>query len=89
MHAAPVEVTEEDFTIHDLIETSKDGRLLATSAVGTAYFVKKVVEINFRGQTITISADAIPHPALLRRWLSNIMYCAEKYGWAEVLDEQL
>ena len=89
MHAAPVEVTEEDFTIHDLIETSKDGRLLATFAVGTAYFVKKVVEINFRGQTITISADAIPHPALLRRWLSNIMYCAEKYGWAEVLNEQL
>jgi branched-chain amino acid aminotransferase len=87
VQAEPVEVTEKDFTVHDLVEASNDGRLLAAFAVGTAYFVKEVVEINFRGQSINIGADIIPHPALLRKWLSDIMYGAEQNKWAKILEE--
>jgi branched-chain amino acid aminotransferase len=82
----PLDVTEKDFTVHDIIHASDDGRLLAAFAVGTAYFVKEVVEINVRGRSLNISADAVPHPALLRKWLSDIMYGAEENNWAEVLE---
>lgn len=84
--AEAVEVTEEDFTIHNLMDASDDHRLLAAFAVGTGYFVKEVVEIEFRGRRITISDDIVPHPALLRKWLSDIMYGAEKNDWAEVIE---
>ena len=87
VQAESVEVTEKDLTIHDLVEASNDSRLLAAFAVGTAYFVKEVVEINFRGRSINVSADIIPHPALLRKWLSDIMYGAEQNEWVETLEE--
>ncbi|KAF9692160.1 hypothetical protein EKO04_010098 [Ascochyta lentis] len=89
VHAEAVEVMEEDFTIHDLIEASDEDRLLSAFAVGTAYFVKEVVEIEFRGRRVHIRADGVPHPALLRRWLSDIMYGAEKNDWAQVIEEQI
>jgi len=84
--AAPLKVTEEDFTIHDIIEASDNGLLVAAFAVGTAYFVKEIVEIDFRGRSVKISADEVPHPALLRKWLSDIMYGAEQNDWVEILD---
>jgi branched-chain amino acid aminotransferase len=86
VRTVPLDVTEDNFTIYDLIEASNQGRLLAAFAVGTAYFVKEVVEINFRGRRFNISADAVAHPALLRKWLADIMYGAEENSWAEVVE---
>lgn len=80
---------EKDFTIHDLIEAGGDGRLLAAFAVGTACFVKEVVEIEFCGRRIDISDDGLPHPALLGRLFSDTMYGAEHNNWTEVIESQI
>ena len=85
--AEAVDVVEKDFTIFDLAEANEDGRLLAAFAVGTAYFVRPVVEINFRGRSIHIPPDAMPHVALLRTWFSEITFGAEENEWAEVVEE--
>lgn len=85
--AAQVDVVERDFTIFEVAEAANEGRLLGAFAVRTAYFVNAVTQIDFLGQSISIDVNAVPHAALLRKWLSEIMYSIEKNGWTEIVEE--
>ncbi|KAF2790402.1 branched-chain amino acid aminotransferase II [Melanomma pulvis-pyrius CBS 109.77] len=85
--ATAVNVEEKDFMIVDLIEASEDGRLLAVFVAGTANFVRPVTEINVHSHSIHIDYDAIPHAALLRKWLADMMYGIEESQWTEVIND--
>jgi branched-chain amino acid aminotransferase len=84
--AMKVSVVERDFSMFDLVEASGEGRLLATFAVGTAYFVRPVTEISFRGNSFHIHPDAMPHAALLRKWLLDITYGIEESEWTDLIE---
>ncbi|KAH7380073.1 aminotransferase [Pyrenochaeta sp. MPI-SDFR-AT-0127] len=83
--ATEVSVVEREFTMFDLVEASNEGRLLATFATGTAYFVRPVTEISFQGKSFNIPPDAMPHAALLRKWLSDIIYGIEESEWTDLI----
>lgn len=82
-----LDAVEKNFTIWDIAQAAKEGRLLEAFAVGTAALVHSVSQIDTPDQSINVDTDAVPHAALLHSWLSNIMYGIEKSGWTEIIKE--
>ena len=82
-----MDVVEKNFTIWDIAQAAKEGRLLGAFAVGTAAFVNSVSQIDTPDQSISVVTDAVPHAALLHSWLSNVMYGTEKSEWTEIIEE--
>ncbi|KAJ4993140.1 branched-chain amino acid cytosolic [Stagonosporopsis vannaccii] len=84
-----LDVVERDFTIHDIIEAEKEGRLKGAFAVGTAAFVNCVSQIHTPDRIIRIDVDVdtAPYAALLHAWLSNIMYGIEQSDWTQIVEE--
>jgi branched-chain amino acid aminotransferase len=85
--ADQLDVVEKNFTIWDIAQAAKEGRLLGAFAVGTAAFVNSVSQIDTPDQSISVVTDAVPHAALLHSWLSNVMYGTEKSEWTEIIEE--
>lgn len=84
--ATKVDVLEKDFTIFDIAEAVKEERLLGAFVVGTAAFVISVSQIHALDQDIDFVVDRVPHAALLRKWLNDIMYGVEDNVWTTVID---
>ncbi|KAK3109941.1 hypothetical protein LTR53_016285 [Teratosphaeriaceae sp. CCFEE 6253] len=85
-----VEVVERRFTMAQLIEAHKDGRLVEAFAAGTAFFIAPVGLIHFRGKDIEVPIDGESgvYARLLKQWLSNIMYGKQDHEWGVVVEER-
>lgn len=83
----PLDVIENKFTIFDIVRASSEGRLLGAFAVGTAYFMMPVSLIQYNDEDIYVPVDAVPHTAMLRKWISDINFGNEKHEWGYVIDE--
>ncbi|KAF2013009.1 branched-chain amino acid aminotransferase II [Aaosphaeria arxii CBS 175.79] len=81
-------VIEREITISEILNAAKEDRLMGLFAVGTAFFVNPVSQIDTVDHSINIDPNAVPHAALLRQWLSDIMYGAEESGWTQIIDEK-
>ncbi|KAF2709380.1 branched-chain amino acid aminotransferase II [Pleomassaria siparia CBS 279.74] len=90
----PVEVVERKFTMLEIEEAHREGRLVEAFAAGTAWFIAPVGHIQFRGRDlqIDIGADGLggQYTARVKTWLKNIML-GEGDGigneWGVVVDE--
>lgn len=83
----PLEVSERSFSISDLSTAHDEGRLVAALAVGTAYFVTPVGEIDWNGKQIRFNSVENKHFLTIKSWLSDIMYGNVESDWAEIIDE--
>jgi len=87
------EVTEAKYTIHDVIEASKEGRLLEAFGAGTAAIVSPVEAISFKGQKYPVPLDASDPKAkigkLTQRFADTIMdiqYGKTEHEWSVKVD---
>jgi branched-chain amino acid aminotransferase len=86
----PVEVDERNFTMDEVVEAAKDGRVIEAFAAGTAYFVCPVAVINYKEKDLYIPmarGDSGDYAALIKGWLKNIMYGKEQHEWGVVIKE--
>ncbi|KAK5127435.1 hypothetical protein LTR85_006774 [Meristemomyces frigidus] len=85
-----VEVVERRFTMPELLEAHKDGRLIEAFAAGTAFFVAPIGLIHFRGKDLEVpmdGGDSGVYARTIKQWLTNIMWGKESHEWGIVVDE--
>ncbi|KAE8454095.1 hypothetical protein EG329_007873 [Mollisiaceae sp. DMI_Dod_QoI] len=86
----PLEIVERNFTMDDMIAAYKDGRIIEAFAAGTAYFVCPVSVINYKDEDLDIPmarGNSGDYAALIKSWLTNIMYGKEDHEWGVVVPE--
>ena len=86
-----LEVVERNFTMLEIEESCKDGRMIECFLSGTAYFITPVSAINFRDQEIDIpmgDGSSGYYAAVLKKWLKDIMYGNVQHEWGVVIDEE-
>jgi len=86
-----LEVVERTFTMLEIEEAWKEGRIVEAFLSGTAYFITPVSAINFRDQEIDIpmgDGTSGYYAAHLKKWLKDIMYGNVDHKWGVVIDEE-
>lgn len=86
-----LEVVERRYTIDDVIEAEREGRLVESFAAGTAYFVCPVSLIHHRGKDVAIPTgenDCGAYTAKLKGFMRDIMYGNEQHEWGVVVEEK-
>ncbi|PPJ59186.1 hypothetical protein CBER1_03071 [Cercospora berteroae] len=79
-----VEVIEQRFTMDDILEAEKEGRLIEAFAAGTAFFVAPIGLIHFRNKDLEVpmsEGETGPYAKAIEGWLVNIMYGKEEHEW--------
>jgi branched-chain amino acid aminotransferase len=88
-----LEIVERKFNIFDIVEASKEGRIVEAFAAGTAWFVAPISQIHFRGQDIEIpmkKGEIGEYADAFRTWLQGIMWGSdgmESHEWGHVVEE--
>ena len=87
-----VEVVERRFTMGELLEAHKEGRLVEAFAAGTAFFIAPVEKIHFRGKDVKLAVGGDEegrgsYAGLVKGWLTDIMYGNATHEWSEVVQE--
>jgi len=86
-----LEIVERDFTMLEIEEAWKEGRIVEAFLSGTAYFITPVSAINFRDEEIDIpmgDGTSGYYAALLKKWLKDIMYGNVDHEWGVVIEEK-
>lgn len=87
----PIEIVERRFTMDDVAEAVKEGRVVEAFAAGTAYFVCPISCINYRNEDLAIpmaQGHTGAYAGLIKTWLMNIMYGKEEHEWGVVIEEK-
>ncbi|CAK4026759.1 Branched-chain-amino-acid aminotransferase, mitochondrial [Lecanosticta acicola] len=85
------EMVEQRFTMADIVDAQKEGRLVEAFAAGTAFFVAPVGLINFRGRDLEVplkEGETGAYAKLIKSWLVSIMYGKEDHEWGIVVKEE-
>lgn len=85
-----VEVVERKFTMDEVVDAVKEGRMVEAFAAGTAYFIGPVGLIGYKDQELEMplaEGKTGVYARLIRSWLSGIMYGEESHEWGVVIDE--
>lgn len=90
----PLTVSERKYTMHDLVEAHKEGRLLEAFAAGTAYFIVACSEVRFGDVVVNFPIGQTDdgcnkYSAAIKKWLKDTMFGKDKPEWAPVVDESL
>ncbi|KAL5120576.1 hypothetical protein ACEQ8H_001595 [Pleosporales sp. CAS-2024a] len=89
-----LEIVERKFTMFDILEASREGRIVEAFAAGTAWFIAPISQIHFRGQNIEIpmgKGDIGEYALAFRTWLQGIMWGRdgmEKHEWGHIVEEE-
>ncbi|AEO63519.1 uncharacterized protein THITE_162912 [Thermothielavioides terrestris NRRL 8126] len=89
--AGELEVVERKYTIDEVIEANKEGRLVEAFAAGTAYFICPVSQIRHRDYDVHIpmvKGESGQYTSKIKGWISDIMYGNVQHPWGVVVDEQ-
>ncbi|KAK3901470.1 mitochondrial branched-chain-amino-acid aminotransferase [Staphylotrichum tortipilum] len=89
--AGEVEVVERKYTIDEVVEADKEGRLVEAFAAGTAFFICPVSQIRHRDTDIHIpmgKGSSGAYTAKVKGWMTDIMYGNEQHPWGVVVDEK-
>lgn len=81
------EVLERKVTMMEVVESSREDRLVGVFVVGTAFWIQEVSEICHGGQDIKVKMGATPHIALLRDRMTDIMFGRRDSDWADIVKE--
>ncbi|ROV99567.1 hypothetical protein VPNG_07701 [Cytospora leucostoma] len=87
-----LEIVERSFTMDEVVEAGRDGRLVEAFATGTAWFVTPVSLIHHRGTEVSFdmgNGEGGKYSQLLKKWLKDIMYGGEDHPWGAVVQEEL
>jgi branched-chain amino acid aminotransferase len=89
-----VEVVERKFTMFEIEEAYKDGRVIEAFAAGTAWFIAPVGHIQFRGRDLAIpigeDGQGGAYTSVVKKWLKNIMWGQDEgvgHEWGYVVKE--
>jgi branched-chain amino acid aminotransferase len=89
-----LEIVERKFTIFDIVDAAREGRLIEAFAAGTAWFVAPISQIHFRGEDIEVpmvKGQVGAYADVIRNWLKGIMWGSEGmegHEWGYVVDEE-
>ncbi|CAG8949813.1 hypothetical protein HYFRA_00004137 [Hymenoscyphus fraxineus] len=86
-----LEIVERRFTMEEVVEAVKEGRMVEAFGAGTAFFVAPVCAIGYKDVDYTIPmarGDSGAYAHLIKTWLMNIMYGKEDHEWGVVIDEK-
>ncbi|KAK3996716.1 aminotransferase [Cladorrhinum sp. PSN332] len=89
--AGEVEVVERKYTIDEVLEADKEGRIIEAFAAGTAFFICPVSQIHHRGTDVHIpmgKGEAGQYTSKIKGWISDIMYGNEQHPWGVVIEEK-
>ncbi|RBR20111.1 uncharacterized protein FIESC28_05390 [Fusarium coffeatum] len=82
------EVLERKLTMGEVEEAAHEERLISVFAVGTAYWIQEIGEINTDGRSINIPLGTTPHVVLLRDRMRDIMFGKLSSPWADIVQEE-
>ncbi|KAJ2897295.1 branched-chain amino acid aminotransferase [Zalerion maritima] len=86
------DVVERRYTISEVIEAGKEGRLVEAFAAGTAFFVCPVSLIHHKGEDVEFGmgedGKGGKYTKTLKQWLKDIMYGNEQHPWGVVINEE-
>lgn len=90
--ADELEVVERKYTIDEVMEADKEGRIVEAFAAGTAFFVCPVSQIHHRGKDVHIpmgkTGESGEYTAKLKGWMKDIMYGNEQHEWGVVVSKE-
>ena len=81
------EVLETKVTMGAVEEAFREGRLMGSFVVGTAFWIQEVGEICYNGESITFNVGTTPHVPLLRERMSEIMFGDRESEWVDIVQE--
>jgi branched-chain amino acid aminotransferase len=85
-----LEVVEKIFTIAEVEEAKKEGRLIEAFVSGTAYFITPVSAISVHDEEFLVNMDGghTGHYAgIMKEWLMDIKYGKVDHEWGVVVEE--
>jgi branched-chain amino acid aminotransferase len=86
-----LEVVERKFTISELEEAEKEGRLVEAFGAGTAFFIAPVGVIHYRGKDLKIPMEygkGGKYTFTIKTWLKDIMWGNQEHEWGYVVEEK-
>ncbi|EHY55686.1 hypothetical protein HRR83_007900 [Exophiala dermatitidis] len=86
-----IEVVERKFTMHDLLEADREGRLLEAFGAGTAFFIAPCSDIHFRGVDLVLPLGKGVEAEFalgIKNALKDIMYGRVSHEWGVVVEEE-
>lgn len=86
-----LKVIERKFTMHEIVEAEREGRLLECFVSGTAFFITPVSKIHFRGVDLDIpmsEGDSGKYAKLVKGILGKIMYGEVSHDWGYVVENE-
>ncbi|KAK3359070.1 aminotransferase [Lasiosphaeria hispida] len=90
--AGEIEVVERKYTIDEVVEADREGRIVEAFAAGTAYFICPVSVIHHRGKDLQIpmgkTGEIGQLTAKLKGWMMDIMYGNEQHEWGVVVSKE-
>ena len=87
--ASEIDVVEKQYTMVDLLTAHAEGRFVEAFAAGTAFFVAPVIEISYKGKSISPakSGETGTYTNTIKQWLIDIMYGIKPHEWGVVVEE--
>jgi branched-chain amino acid aminotransferase len=85
-----LDIVERTYTIAEVEEAQKEGRLVEAFVSGTAYFITPVSAISLHDEEFPINMDAghTGHYAgVMKQWLMEIKYGKVDHEWGVVVEE--
>lgn len=86
-----VEVVERRFAIGEVLDASREGRLLEAFCAGTAWFIAPVGKIGYKEEEVDVpmgEGASGKYTALFKGWLEDIIYGRTQHEWGVVVDEE-
>ncbi|KIX04708.1 uncharacterized protein Z518_05578 [Rhinocladiella mackenziei CBS 650.93] len=86
-----IDVVERKFTMHELVQADREGRLIEAFGAGTAFFIASCADIHFRGVDITLPLAKGVHAELalgVKQTLKDVMYGRVQSEWGVIVDEE-
>lgn len=84
-------VVERNFTMDEVAQASKEGRIVEAFVSGTAFFITPVSVISFRDEDVVIPMESEGKTGFyakkVREWLTDIKYGNVQHEWGVVIEE--
>ncbi|KAI3390731.1 hypothetical protein diail_8779 [Diaporthe ilicicola] len=87
-----VDIVERKYTIDEVLEADREGRMIESFAVGTAYFVCPVSLIHHRGKDVSFGmgdGEGGKYTQTIKKWMKDIMYGGDDHAWGVVVQEEV
>ena len=86
-----IEVVERKFTMSELEEAEKEGRLVEAFAAGTAFFIAPISLIHYHGRDLRVPMErgkGGKYTHTIKTWLKDIMWGNVQDDWGYVVEEK-